>query len=79
MKSLLKKKNLNGVATFYILYMLLFKSKNYKIKFYENFRTQILSEENFLQNNLDIYKLLEYCNIKRINPSEVNKSKNKMC
>ena len=63
----------------YILYILLFKRKNFKIKFYENFRTQILSEENFLQNNLDIYKLLEYCNIKRINPYEVNKSKHKMC
>ena len=52
----------------YIFYILLFKRKNNKIKFYENFRKQILCEENFLQNNFDIYKLLEYCKIKRINP-----------
>ena len=44
----------------YILYMVLFKSKNSTIKFYDNFRAQILSEENFMQNNLDVYKLLEY-------------------
>ena len=59
----------------YILYIVLFKSKNNKIKFYENFRAQILSEENLVQNNFDIYKLLEYCNIKRINPFEINRIK----
>ena len=51
----------------YILYILLFKSKNSKIKYYESFRAQILSEENLMQNNFDIYKLLEYCNLKNIN------------
>ena len=51
----------------YILYILLFKSKNSKIKYYESFRAQILSEENLMQNNFDIYKLLEYCNLKKIN------------
>ena len=51
----------------YILYILFFKSKNSKIKYYESFRAQILSEENLMQNNFDIYKLLEYCNIKKIN------------
>ena len=63
----------------YILYLVLFKNKNSKIKFYENFRAQVLSEENFLQNNLDIYKLLDYCNIKRTSPYEVNKFQNKIC
>jgi len=47
----------------YILYIVLFKSKNSKIKYFENFRAQILSEENLMQNNLYIYKLLEYYNI----------------
>ena len=51
----------------YIKYVVLFKRKNSKIKFYENFRTKIISEENLMQNNFDIYKLLEYCNLKRIN------------
>ncbi len=49
----------------YILYIMFFKSKKYKIKFYEYFRAEMLSEEILLQNNLDIYKLLKYCNIKR--------------
>ena len=56
----------------YIKYVILFKRKNSKIKFYENFRAKILSEENLWQNNLEIYKLLELCNIKNNNPSEVN-------
>jgi hypothetical protein len=49
----------------YILYIIYFKNKNFKIKFYEYFRAQILSEESIIQNNLDIYKLLNHCNIKR--------------
>ncbi len=49
----------------YILYIMFFKNKNFKIKFYEYFRAQILSEENLMQNNLDIYKLLKFCNIKK--------------
>ncbi len=55
----------------YFLYVMLFKKKKSKLKFYDNFRAQIISEENLVQNNLDIYKLLEYCNIKRTNPFEI--------
>ena len=51
----------------YVLYVVLFKRKNSKIKFYENFRAKILSEENLMLNNFNIYKLLEYSNLKRIN------------
>ena len=51
----------------YILYLVLFKRNNSKIKFFENFRAHTLSEENLMQNKCDIYKLLEYCNLKRIN------------
>ena len=61
----------------YILYIILFKRKNTKIKFYENFRAKILSEENFWQNNLEIYKLLEFCNIKKnslFESNEINKN-----
>ena len=51
----------------YILYLVLFKRNNSKIKFFENFRAHTLSEENLMQNKCDIYKLLELCNLKRIN------------
>ena len=51
----------------YILYICLFKRKNSKIKYYEKFRAQILSEENLMKNNFDIYKLLDYCNLNRFN------------
>ena len=65
-----KKQNISWCN--YILYVLLFKSKNSKMKYFEHFRAQILSEENLLQNDFDIEKLLEYCNIKKNNPFKVN-------
>ena len=37
-----------------------------KIQYYEEFRNEIISEENILQYHLDIYKLLKACNIERI-------------
>ena len=79
-KSVFKpKKKLNLTWCNYFLYILLFKNKNSKIKFFENFRAQVLSEENFVQNNLDIYKLLEQCKIERIIPFENDKMKTKIC
>ena len=60
----IKKQNFSWCS--YILYMIFLKNKNHKIKFFENFRAQILSEESLMQNNLDVYKLFEYFNIKRI-------------
>ena len=68
-----KKQNFNWFS--YILYIILFKSKNSKIKFYENFRAKILSEENIWQNNFEIYKLLDYCNIQENIPFETNEIK----
>lgn len=59
----------------YFLYILLFKSNNSKLKFYENFRAQILSEENIVQNNLDLYKLLKFCGIKKPNIFENDEMK----
>ena len=52
------KKKENFTWFNYILYIILFKTRNSYIKFYENFRTQILSEENCWQNSLDIWKRL---------------------
>ena len=40
---------------------------NPKIKYYENLRTQIISEENIIQNHLDIYKLVKVCQIENTN------------
>ena len=36
-----------------------------KIKYYEEFRAKLISEENIIQNYLDTYKLLKHCNIKK--------------
>ena len=52
----------------YFYYFLSFKNCNHKIKFYEDFRAQIISEENLLQNYSDIFKLLKICNIERPDP-----------
>ena len=73
------RKKLNLTWCSYFLYILLFKNKNSKIQFFESFRAQVLSEENFVQNNLDIYKLLEQCKIERISPFENDKMKTKIC
>ena len=65
------KKRENFTWFNYILYIILFKTRNSYIKFYENFRTQILSEENCWQNSLDIYKLLKFSKIQKTNPFEL--------
>ena len=65
------KKKQNFTWFNYIYYIILFKTRNSKIKFYENFRTQILSEEKCWQNSLDIYKLLKFCEIQKTNPFEL--------
>ena len=51
-----------------MIYIIFCKSNNPKINFYETFRTQIISEENMIQNHLNIYKLLKKNNIKNLNP-----------
>ena len=65
------KKKQNFTWFNYILYIILFKTRNSYIKFYENFRTQILSEEKCWQHSLDIYKLLKFCEIQKTNPFEL--------
>jgi hypothetical protein len=47
----------------YIKYMICCGKNNPKISYYEEFRNQIISEENMVQYHLDIYKLLKTCNI----------------
>jgi hypothetical protein len=56
----------------YLCYLICLKRNNRKIKFFEDFRARIISEENLFQNYSDIYKLLKICNIKNHSDYEVN-------
>ena len=56
----------------YLCYLICLKKNNRKIKFFEDFRARIISEENLFQNYSDIYKLLKICNIKNHNDYEIN-------
>jgi hypothetical protein len=62
----------------YIYYFLCGK-KNPKIKYYENFRSQIISEENMIQNHFNIYKLLQVCDLKNLNPFEIKSLDQNTC
>ena len=52
-----EKQNFNWFS--YIKYMILCGKNNPKISYYEDFRTKLISEENIIQNYIDIYNLLE--------------------
>jgi hypothetical protein len=56
----------------FIFYIICLKRNNPRIKFFEDVRAQIISEENILQNYSDIYKLLKICKIKNHNYYEIN-------
>jgi hypothetical protein len=60
----------------YIFYIICLKRNNPRIKFFEDVRAQIISEENILQNYSDIYKLLKICKIKNHNYYEINAVEN---
>ena len=51
------KQNLSWIN--YIFYFFYCKNRNTKLLFYENFRTHLISEENIVQNHLNVYKLLK--------------------
>ena len=74
---IIKKKNFTLFD--YIFYLICLKTRNPKISYLEKFRTQVISEENIMQNHLDIYKLLKFCNIERKNPFYLNNLENKIC
>ena len=63
----------------YFYFLLTCKSGNPKISYYENFRTQIISEENIIQNHLNIFKLLKVCKIDNIDPFKVKNLNNIIC
>ena len=49
----------------YIKFMICCGKNNPKISYYDDFRNEIISEENMVQYHLDIYKLLKACNIEK--------------
>ena len=60
-----KKGNIIISYCSYIKYLFFFKKKDSKISYYEDFRNQIISEENLLKYHMDIYQLLKFSNIKQ--------------
>ena len=60
----LEKQNFNWCN--YLGYLICFGKNNKNISYYEDFRTKLISEENIIQNYVDIYKLLKACNIEKI-------------
>ena len=49
----------------YIKYVISCKKTNPKMLYYEDFRNEIISEENLIQNYSDIYQLLKICEIEK--------------
>jgi len=59
----MEKQNFSWFA--YMKFVICCGKNNPKIQYYDDFRNEIISEENILQYHLDIYKLLKACNIER--------------
>ena len=57
----LEKQNFNWCK--YLGYLICCGRNDKKITYYEDFRAKLISEENIIQNYMDIYKLLKVCNI----------------
>jgi hypothetical protein len=53
----IKKQNFNWFK--YIGYLICCRSNDKMISYFENIRSSLISEENIIQNYLDIYKLLK--------------------
>jgi hypothetical protein len=66
----MEKQNLSWLA--YIQFIICCGRNSPKIQYYDDFRKQIISEENILQYHLDIYKLLKACNIEKNPPFPQN-------
>jgi len=75
------KQNFTWCNYIYYSFILLFccKSINPKINFYENFRRQIISEENMIQNHLNIYKLIRHCKFEHFDPFSFKNKEEIIC
>ena len=58
-----EKQNFNWCKFLY--YLICCGRNDENIKYYEDFRCKLISEENIIQNYLDVYKLLKHCNVKK--------------
>ena len=63
----------------YIYFVICCKYNNPKMSYYENFRTQVISEENLIQNHFNIFKLLSLCKIENLNPFEIKNIETSWC
>ena len=59
----LEKQNFNWCK--FLGYLICCGRTDQKMKYYEEFRAKLISEDNIIQNYLDTYKLLKHCNIKK--------------
>jgi hypothetical protein len=59
----IEKQNFNWFK--FIGYLICCGRNDKKMAYYEEFRAKLISEENIIQNYLDIYKLLKVSNIKK--------------
>ena len=57
----IEKQNFNWFN--YLYYIILCRKNNPKMKYYEDFRAQIISEENLIQNHLNVYKIFKSFNL----------------
>ena len=64
----LKKQNFNWCD--YLGNLICCERPNKKIKFYKEFRAKLISEENIIQNYIDIYRNNEFIKNKVINTIE---------
>ena len=59
----LEKQNFNWCK--FLGYLICCGRTDQKMKYYEEFRAKLISEDNIIQNYLDTYKLLKHCNLKK--------------
>ena len=70
----IETQNLSFLKYLYILIC----NNNPKINYYENLRAQLISEENMIQNHININNLLRFCQLENIDPFEIKSSEQKM-
>ena len=54
----------------YLGYMICCGTNDKKMKYYDDFRAKLISEENIIQNYMNTYNLLKHCNIKKVSLNE---------
>ena len=73
----LKKQNFSWFIYFY--YIITLKHTNPKIRYYETFRKEVISEENVIQNYINIFKLLKVCKIENLDPFKLRNNIGSIC